>query len=116
VVELPRYSQLGDFYRWLIEQKYGQNMRLQAPMFGLHVTVVRGDERVKNVQAWKKHAGEVIEFEYSTDMKVDYTFWSLPVRSKRLEQIRTELGFVNLHNYHLTIGRQYDWQPIRKMK
>jgi hypothetical protein len=80
---------------------------LQPPMFAVHVTVVRGQERVPEDKQhlWKAHEGEVIEFEYCLTPEVKYGFWHLNVRSPRMMQLREELGLTAEHNLHLTIGR-----------
>ena len=104
-------NQIDLYYQWHLKKKFGSYLELQRPMFGNHVTVVRGDECPKNKEYWKKYVGHKIEFEYSLQLELKYTFWQMPVRSEALQNIRLELGMKRLANMHLTIGRQFDWQP-----
>lgn len=110
IVELQR-DQMDLYYQWFLRQKFGQWLTLQRPMFGLHCTIVRGDERIKNENLWKKYQGQSIEIEYDPEkLKRHWTFWSIPVFSTRLEEIRGELGLQAYHDFHITIGRMYDHQ------
>lgn len=113
IVELPR-DQMDLYYQWFLRQKYGQCMAMQRPMYGLHCTVVRGDEKIDkaHIQHWKKYQGQSIEIEYDpTEIERHWAFWSITVKSQRLIEIREELGLHVFHRFHITIGRQYDWQP-----
>lgn len=116
VLELPN-DQLDLYYQWFLEKKFGSWYKTQRPMFGLHVTVVRGDEKVKNAAAWKKHAGEEIVVEYNpVELRKKWQFWSMPVRSSRLEQLRAELGLSAFHDFHVTVARLHDWQRETEKK
>lgn len=113
ILELPR-DQLDLYYRWFLKKQFGSWFELQRPMWGLHVTVVRGDEFIPKdkLNLWKRNAGEVVEISYSvSQVERHWAFWSLTVESPRLVEIRKELGLTPIHRFHITIGRQYDWQP-----
>lgn len=110
VVELPR-DELDLYYQWFLKKKYGSWFELQRPMWGKHVTVVRGDEKGHDSASWEKHEGETIELFYSPLLENKWKFWSLPVRGDELFWLREELGLVAAHNFHITVARQYDWQP-----
>jgi hypothetical protein len=105
IVELP-FDDLANYYISQVSRKY--LVRLDPPMWGNHVTVVRGDEKPKNMEAWKKHEGEIVEFEVSPHVYRNWDFWALPVRCKRLFEIREELGLKVFHEMHVTIGRETD--------
>ena len=113
-VDLP-YDDLSAYYRWFVMKRFA--LVLSPPMFGLHVTVVRGNEKIPNVDAWKKHQGEIVTFEYSPKPHVQYGFWTLPVRSPRMVQLRKELGLNEVtagpHSLHLTFGRVAPIQPFK---
>lgn len=111
ILQLPR-DQLDLYYQWFLTKQYGTWLTLQRPMYGLHITVVRGDERPKFQEHWKKYSNQEIEIEYNPEMIERYwAFWTIEVRSEKLDEIRRELGFKNFHRHHITFGRQYDWQP-----
>ena len=113
VVELP-WSQLHLYYQWFLRKEFGSWFELQPPMYGLHVTVVRGDERIdsEHLKLWEKYDGQEIEIAYDpSKIELHWQFWYIDVVSPKLHEIRKELGLHNHHRLHLTIGRQYDWQP-----
>lgn len=111
VVMLER-DDLDLYYQWFITRTHGQNMRLQRPMFGTHVTVVRNDEIVPNIHLWGKYEGRKVDIEYDTILRNHTVFWSLPVYNDALQEIRSELGLPLERDFHITVGRQYDWQPV----
>ncbi len=103
-------QELDLYYQWFLKKHYGTFHHLQRPMYGVHFTVVKGNESVPDMSAWKKHQGEVIEFEYGLVPQRRFQFWTLPVRSKRAEELRAELKIVKQVHFHMTVGRLYDWQ------
>lgn len=105
IVDLP-FDDLANFYRALIKKRYG--FHLHPPMWGNHVTVVRGDEKPPNLDKWKAYEGETVEFEVSPHVYKQWDFWILPVKSERLHEIRRELGLTAFHELHITIGRETD--------
>lgn len=111
VVTLEK-DDLDIYYQWFIQRKFGQSLKLQRPMFGTHVTVVRNDEDVPNLSAWGKHEGAVIDIEYDTVLRNHTVFWSLPVYNSYLQDIREELGLPAERDFHITIGRQFEWQYV----
>jgi len=113
IAELPR-DQLDLYYQWFLTKKYGTWMTLQRPMYGLHVTIVKGDEKVPQdrLHLWKKYQGQPIELMYDpTKLQCNWKFWSLEVKSDKILEIREELGLKGLYRPHITIGRAYDWMP-----
>ena len=113
IVQLP-HDQLDLYYQWFLTKKFGTWMTLQRPMFGLHVTVVKGDEHIHKdkLHLWKKYHGQTVELEYDPiAVERHWHFWSMSVRSQKLQDIRYELGLRLDYRLHLTFGRQYDWMP-----
>jgi hypothetical protein len=113
IVQLP-HDQLDLYYQWFLTKKFGTWMTLQRPMFGLHVTVVGGNEHIpKNkLHLWKKYHGQAIELEYdNSSIERHWHFWSMSVKSQKLQDIRQELGLILDYRLHITFGRQYDWMP-----
>jgi hypothetical protein len=124
---------ITNYYRTLIErdinplgiENLGRNyekynhlvFKLQAPLWGSHITVCSGREEVKTEYQhnWKKYEGKVIEFEYSPEVYRNWNFFCIPVRSTFLEDLRDELGLPKIitrekhpvpgFNFHLTVGR-----------
>lgn len=139
IADLPR-DDLDLYYQWMLRKERGSWFSLAAemqevfntdstgepkstkrqitvtvpgvsrPMFGKHVTIVRGDERGFKSPEWRKHAGRVVPIEYSPELDFTYGFWSLPVKpTDELRALRAELGLTPNHNFHITIARQQDW-------
>lgn len=116
ILELPK-DDLDLYYQWFLERKYGQWLKIQRPMYGLHCTIIKGDEFISNekIHIWNKHQGMQIQIELDeSSLKSHWKFWSLEVKSPELEDLRKEFGLNIYHNFHVTIGRQYEWQYIIK--
>jgi hypothetical protein len=97
-----------DYYLHWIKKNYWLD-KVQKPKHGSHISVIRGEiiEDSLFYQHWKKYHSNKIEFEYSNDITNNGEHFWLPVYSKELEKIRTELGLPKTpeYNFHLTIGR-----------
>lgn len=111
IVELPR-DQMDLYYIWFLQKKFGTFLHLDRPMFGLHVTVVSGKERVPRPEFWKKYEGEKIEIEYGVELRKNWQFWTLPVKANlKLTAVRAELGLPAGYHFHITVARlNQDWQ------
>lgn len=109
IAELPR-DELDLYYQWFLKKRYGEWLWLQRPMFGLHVTVVRGDENGFKSNLWGAYAGLKVDLEYGPIIRHHWGFWSLPVRGNDLLTLRQGLGLKAQHDFHVTVGRQQDWQ------
>lgn len=109
ILDLPK-DDLASYYQWFLKQKYGQWLKLQSPMFGTHVTVVRPQEVNTSHPLWLAYEGQLVTIEYGF-VERHWEFWSLNVYSKELVNIRHELGLRTDFRLHITIGRQFDWQP-----
>lgn len=106
VLEVP--DNVGVYYRHWLYRRFG--IKISPPAYGCHVTVLDGRQPVKkeHIAAWKKHAGKVIEIEYTPEVYRQWLFWCLPVVSPELDEIRKELGFSTAKPLHITIGRMDD--------
>lgn len=109
IIDFPR-DEFSDFYQWLLRKKLGEKFAMQSPLYGTHVTVVRGDEPGWKSPSWKKHEGEKIDVYYSPELECTWKFWSLPVAGDGLFELRRELGLKAFHDFHITVARGYDWQ------
>lgn len=80
---------LGAYYRALMP-KY---LRITHGRYPTHITVVRvGVDEPKHLEHWGKYEGEKVEFLYEPTVTHGKTYYWLRVLSKRLEEIRLELG------------------------
>jgi len=98
-------DQIGCYYRSLIPKA----IYARPPMYKPHITVVRNNrERPVNMEYWKKYEGESIEYEYSPLIGLDYPYYFLRAWSKRIEEIRVELGLPKcrreFNDFHITIA------------
>lgn len=109
ILDLPQ-DDLDKYYQWFINRQYGSWLKLQSPMFGTHVTVVRPQEANTNHPKWLAYDGKTVEIQYSV-LERHWEFWSLNVHSEELVSIRSELGLRTDFRLHITVGRQFDWQP-----
>jgi hypothetical protein len=104
-VTLIPSSSIGRYYRWWVEKTIHQ--KTNVPMKGWHITVVAGKyEDCSLHPAWKKHENEIIEFEYDHNVVDDFTSYWLTIYSRRLEEIRLELGLYPFPKFpfHLTVA------------
>lgn len=98
------------YYRALIPKYIHTNPQ----MYSAHISVVR-KEIPPNLQFWGKYAGEKVVFYYSNAIHHGTVYYWINVFSKRLEEIRKELGlFVDSlcnqppegfsRTFHITLG------------
>jgi hypothetical protein len=92
------------FYKALIPKYYN----VERQRYNAHITVIRfGIEIPKYMAYFGKYEGEEINFEYDTQIRFDGKYYYLQVYSKRIENIRLELGLPKFRRdncYHITIG------------
>lgn len=105
---------LADFYKALVPKYY----KINRQRYPAHITVVRaGLEEPAKTEYWKKYDGEIVKFQYNSDIKMSEFYYWLDVLCKRLEYIREELGLSNISTYtrppdgfskyfHITIGNK----------
>ncbi len=90
------------FYRSLMP-KYITNPQ----MYPAHISVIR-NEIPPVIKHWGKHEGEIVNFQYSPIIHYSKIYYWLNCFSKRLEEIRTELG--------LSIDSEYTRPPDSYIK
>jgi hypothetical protein len=91
------------YYRYWMKELHG--IKLQRPLWGSHISVVRGDQPPIS-EPWGIHAGRVIEFTYDTSICDNRRHWWLNIESPELEHMRIELGLPSHpeFGFHLTLG------------
>lgn len=91
------------YYRSLVLKLHG--IKLQKPLWGPHISVVRGDNP-PNKEVWAKHTGKVIEFEYESWIVDNGKHWWLEVECPELVALRLELGLPPKpdFDFHITLG------------
>ena len=106
-----------EYYQYLIKKEFWLPI-VQKPKHGAHISVIRGEYiNIENFDNfWKLYHSEIVDIEYSNKIENNGEHFWLPIYSKRLEYIRSELGLKPLpeYNLHLTICRlTEDYKNIR---
>jgi len=100
-------DEISKYYRHLFYKDYPWLGKLTRPVFGAHISVVRGED-IPNIIFWNKYQNKIINFEYEPGVKDNGTYYWLSVKCKFLSDIRQELGLIKFpkFGFHLTIGRR----------
>lgn len=104
--------ELGRLYRKLFYESVYRTRKIQQPLYGPHITVIRREEPA-NKDLWFKYDGQSIEFDYSPMAECNRYYHWLPVKCPGLNEIRTELGLIEepICPYHLTFGNEIEKPP-----
>lgn len=108
-------QQIVNYYRRLLPKAISHY--LQRQMYDAHISVVRKEIVEPKMEFWGKYDGECIDFWYSNAIRNSDVYFWIDVWSKRLEEIRDELGLPNESLYiqppegfrktfHFTIGNR----------
>jgi hypothetical protein len=93
-----------EYYTWFLLKR---GIRLEFPMWGSHLSVVRGELEEKTQNAnWGYRAGDLVTFTYG-DLVTNGKHWWLEVHSLELEELRSRLG-ITPHpwaGFHITLGK-----------
>ncbi|GIP48772.1 MULTISPECIES: hypothetical protein [Paenibacillus] len=85
------------------------HMKLNKPKFGSHISIIRGEDvdPERKIRFWGKYAHQPLTFAYSNEMGHNAEHYWLPVCSREMERLRTELGLPKdpPFGFHLTLGR-----------
>jgi hypothetical protein len=100
---------LARYYREMLNRFYRGRFRVMRPAWESHISVVRGEEP-PNPSTWNARAGEVISFQYSSEVESNGEYFWLSVQCPELHQIRSDLGLPPepRHGLHLTVARIVD--------
>lgn len=109
-VEFPR-DDFDLYYQWYLRKLYG--IRIQRPMYGTHMTIVSGNERIapQYRHNWKKYEGMKVDVYHGLDVIQDHVFWYLNVyHTESFSAMRAELGLSKCYKsvFHVTIGRNFE--------
>lgn len=104
IVECPK--DIIEYYQHWITKEEG--IKLNKPLFGAHISVVRGEEPPEDCRdLWRKMQEQEVEFTYAHEVETDGEYYWLRVECEELNQLRKELGLSEhvQFGFHLTIGR-----------
>ena len=97
---------LAYYHHWL-EKETGT--KLNKPLFGSHISVIRGEEPPADKQhLWRKRHEQEVDIFYSPIIEDHSGFYWLPISCPSLCEVRAELGLSPQveYGFHLTIGRE----------
>ena len=119
-------TEITRYYRWWLQ--FEKHIHLQPPSWDAHISIIRGEyipDATKSV--WKQYHKEIAHFEYEhghiqkfrsgrddNDM-VPGDYYVVNIKCPIINKIRQELGLKVFDDYHLTIGRSYEYEA-RKPK
>lgn len=96
---------LANFYR----KQVPKSVPIQPQRYQAHISVIR-KEIPQNLPAWNRYQGHKIDFEYEAFVYNNDRYWWINCWSKRLEEIRVELGLPASSR----VTRSPDGDPRRK--
>jgi hypothetical protein len=97
-------DEIGKMYRSLYSLEYFYKPKIQKPLWGTHISIIRGERTLDN--AIKEDInGMLVEFDYIPDMQTNGCHFYLSVICPILDDIRETFGLGrSLVNYHLSVG------------
>jgi hypothetical protein len=97
--------ELGRYLRYLYEQAYWQTRPLTSPLWGPHISVIRG-EQPADTRDWGRGNGERIEFDYTPEAEEIHRYVWHPVRCDAVLDLREHYGLARepAPPLHLSIG------------
>ena len=98
-------AELGRYMRAEYSRARYRTVQPQPPLWGTHVSVIRGEEPVDKT-AWKKSDGQRVEVRYEWGVSETTEYLWLPIECPRANAIRLELGLPPdpTPAMHLTFG------------
>lgn len=95
---------IGQMYRSLYSLEYFYKPKIQKPVWGTHISVIRGEKELDSLLKKEIHNME-IEYFYIPVMRTNGIHFWLPVICPILDNIRIEFGLSkSIVDYHLSIG------------
>lgn len=97
--------ELGRLMRHFYRQSRCNTVTPQPPLWGTHVSVIRGEEP-SHLTHWKRLAGVEVEIEYAPDVRQTYDYLWVPAWCPAALEHRAELGLPAEPDLplHLTFG------------
>lgn len=111
-------DQIGSVYRSLYSLEYFYLPKIQKPLWGSHISIVRG-ETVLSDRIKQEIDRLAVEYYYLPNMQSNGVHFYLPVICPILDDIRELFGLgPSCVNYHLSIGNIVDGtkeytEPVR---
>jgi hypothetical protein len=99
--------ELGRLFRHLYTVAHYRTCSVQAPLWGTHISVVRGEEPPRPAE-WDRDAGAEVEFDYEPVVRETGGYLWLAVACPRALERRVQLGLPRepVPPLHLTIGNR----------
>lgn len=99
---------IAQYYCSLYSMEYFYKPKIQIPLWGAHISVIRG-ETVLRTDIKEQIEGMEIEFYYIPRTQTNGVHWWLSVICPILDDIRQEFGLSkSIVQYHLSIGNICD--------
>lgn len=99
-------EELASYYRALYRQEFFYRPKLMRPVFGAHISIIRG-EKIPNYELWGLGKDKTVSFEYEDGVRTNGEYYWLKVHCPELEGLRVAYG-LSPHpqfGFHLTVGR-----------
>jgi hypothetical protein len=99
-------DEISQYYRSLFYREYPWKGKLTRPVWGTHISIVRG-EFVPKLELWGLDANKIVEFEYDGGVFDNKEYYWLKAKCPYLNELRTRYGLTPepRFGFHLTIGR-----------
>lgn len=99
-------DEISKYYRTLFSREFPWKPKLTRPVWGTHVSVIRG-EKIPKPELWKLDANKIVQFEYEGGVIDNGEYYWLKVKCDYLCKLREQYGLSKEPRFglHLTIGR-----------
>lgn len=99
-------DEISRYYRHLFYTEYPWKGKLTRPVWGTHVSIIRG-ERIPNYNLWRLDENKIVNFEYEPGVKDNGEYYWLKVKCNYLLDLREKYGLSRSPQFglHLTVGR-----------
>ena len=99
-------DEISKYYRTLFYREYPWKGKLNRPVWGTHISVIRG-EYVPNNHLWKMDENKIVEFEYEDGVEGNDEYYWLKAKCDYLLDLREKYGLSREPKYglQLTVGR-----------
>lgn len=98
-------DEIARYYSAIVQKRFGVKLHWKN-QWGAHVSVIRGEQPLKNEDKWGWHEGRDVRIKYTHDIYTNGQHWWLNVECDRLSKVRGFYGFGTRKKwFHLTIGR-----------